>query len=108
MRFFNTAGPVNPGKHYCLSPLERINLEEILYLIEQEKFFILHAPRHTGKTTCLLSLMEHPNQHSQLNCLYMNVECAQTAREKIQEGMKSVIQELSLRPKILYKLKSIT
>jgi len=44
--------------------------------------------------------MEYLNQHSQLNCLYMNVECAQTARENIQEGMKSVIQELSLRSKI--------
>jgi len=53
-------------------------------------------PRQTSKTSCLLSLMEYLNQHSK----YKNVECAQTAREKIQEGMKSVIQELSLRSKI--------
>ena len=41
MRFFNTAGPVNCEKHYCLSPLERINLPDILNLIAQEKYFVL-------------------------------------------------------------------
>jgi hypothetical protein len=30
MRFFNTEGPVRSNKHYCLPPLERWDLEEIL------------------------------------------------------------------------------
>ena len=30
MRFFNTAGPVNAKDHYCLSPLERLDLDEVL------------------------------------------------------------------------------
>jgi len=55
MRFFNTEGPVRSDKHYCLPPLERWDLPEILSLIEQEKYFLLHAPRQTGKTTCLLA-----------------------------------------------------
>jgi len=33
MRFFNTAGPVNCADHYCLPPLERFDLPEILTLI---------------------------------------------------------------------------
>jgi hypothetical protein len=44
MRFFNTAGPVNPQDHYCLPPLERFHLREILVayvtdlgLIKQER-----------------------------------------------------------------------
>lgn len=45
MRFFNTAGPVRAEKHYCLPLLERFDLEEMLLLIEQEKYFLLHAPR---------------------------------------------------------------
>lgn len=45
MRFFNTAGPVNCADHYCLPPLERFNLEEVLFLIAQKKYFVLHAPR---------------------------------------------------------------
>ncbi|MBF0225755.1 MAG: ATP-binding protein [Desulfobacterales bacterium] len=100
MRYFNTAGPINPEKHYCLSPLNRINLEEILYLIEQEKYFVLHAPRQTGKTSSLLALMEYLNKENKFKCLYINVEGAQAARENIQQGMKAIIQELALRAKI--------
>ena len=59
MKFFNTAGPVNCKKHYCLEPLKRFDLDEILSLINQEKYFVMHAPRQTGKTSSLLALMEH-------------------------------------------------
>ena len=58
MRYFNTAGPVRCDEHYCLPPLERFDLEEILLLIEQKKYFVLHAPRQTGKTSCLLALQD--------------------------------------------------
>ena len=34
MRFFNTTGPVRCRDHYCLPPLERFELPEILNLIE--------------------------------------------------------------------------
>ena len=35
MRFFNTEGPVVARKHYCIPPLERVNLAELLALIAQ-------------------------------------------------------------------------
>ena len=57
MRFFNTAGPVNPALHYCLDPLRRLDLDTLLPLIEQQKYFVLHAPRQTGKTTCLPAIL---------------------------------------------------
>ena len=57
IRYFNTAGPVR-----CeLPPLERFELEEILELIDAEKYFVLHAPRQTGNTSCLLALQEYLN-----------------------------------------------
>lgn len=61
-RFFNTEGPVNRADHYCLDPLARLDLPEILNLMEQKKYFVLHAPRQTGKTSCLLALMEYLNR----------------------------------------------
>ena len=61
MHFFNTTGPVNPSDHYCLPPLERFSLEDILVLLQQKKYFILHAPRQTGKTSALLALMKYLN-----------------------------------------------
>jgi hypothetical protein len=45
MRFFNTEGPNRAEDHYCLPPLERWDLAEILMLIGQKKYFLLHAPR---------------------------------------------------------------
>ena len=51
MRFFNTEGPVRPDDHYCIPPLERIDLDAVLRLIRDKKYFVLHAPRQTGKTS---------------------------------------------------------
>ncbi len=65
MRFFNTAGPVDCNRHCCLPPLERIPLDQVLLLIEQQKCFVLHAPRQTGKTSSLLALMDYLNNHGQ-------------------------------------------
>jgi hypothetical protein len=100
MRFFNTAGPVKSNKHYCLEPLERFDTEEILSLIDQEKYFILHAPRQTGKTTCLIELMNHINDHGKYKCLYCNVEAAQAAKENIKEGIRTILNEISTSARI--------
>ena len=51
MRFFNTTGPVRPGKHYSIPPLERLDLDDVLGLVRDERYFVLHAPRQTGKTS---------------------------------------------------------
>ncbi|NJN31123.1 MAG: ATP-binding protein [Synechococcales cyanobacterium RM1_1_8] len=55
-RWFNTAGPCKPDIHYMLSPLER--LPNLTRLIEQQGYFIIHAPRQTGKTTAMLDLAQ--------------------------------------------------
>ncbi len=97
MRFFNTAGPVNCKKHYCLPPLERFRLDEILNLIDQEKYFVLHAPRQTGKTSCLLALTEYLNTAGKHRCLYLNVEAAQGAREDVYRGIRAILSEMTDR-----------
>lgn len=97
MRVFNTTGPVNCWKHYCLQPLERFDLKEILFLIEQEKYFVLHAPRQTGKTTCMLALMEYLNNRDDYTCLYCNVEAAQAAREDIGAAMAVILDDMAQR-----------
>lgn len=95
MKIFNTAGPVNPEYHYTIDPLRRISLEDIELLIEQHKYFVLHAPRQTGKTSCLLALMEHINNRDKYRALYVNVEPAQAAREDVGEGIKAVLGEMA-------------
>jgi hypothetical protein len=54
MREFNTAGACDPGKHYMLPPGPR--LPDARRLIEGGQYFVLHAPRQSGKTTTLRAL----------------------------------------------------
>ncbi len=95
MRFFNTAGPVNCEDHYCLPPLHRFNLEEVLSLIQQKKYFVLHAPRQTGKTSSLLALMDYLNQEERYRCVYVNVEVGQSAREDVTAAMRAILSKLA-------------
>lgn len=57
----SNSGPCKPDLHY-IDPLLRFDLKEIEALIADERYFVLHAPRQTGKTTSLLALMEYLNQ----------------------------------------------
>jgi hypothetical protein len=50
-KIFNNAGPSVPGQHDMIDPLKRIEFQEIEALIAQQRYFVLHAPRQTGKTT---------------------------------------------------------
>ena len=64
MRTFNTTGPVVLDDHYAVLPLERLDLGEILFLVEQKKHFVLHAPWQSGKTSALLALRDLLNSGS--------------------------------------------
>jgi len=96
-RFFNTAGPVNPEDHHCLPPLARVSLDHVRRLIDQEKYFVLHAPRQTGKTSCFLAIRDALNREGKYFCVYANVEMAQGACESVQEGLSLILQEIADR-----------
>ena len=97
MRSFNTAGPVVARSHYCIPPLERMDLDRVLNLIHDEKYFIQHAPRQTGKTSALKALQDHLNSGAEgdYRCLYVNVEAAQAMRENIPEAMEVILKVLA-------------
>ena len=54
--WFNTSGPCRPALHYMLSPTAR--LPDLTRLIDQQQYFVVHAPRQTGKTTAMLALAQ--------------------------------------------------
>ncbi len=95
MRFFNTAGPVIPQDHYCIPPLERFDLEKILALIAQKKYFVLHAPRQTGKTSSLLALKDELNAGRLYRAFYVNVEVGQSAREDVAAALRAILGQLA-------------
>ncbi|MBO0614042.1 MAG: hypothetical protein RL122_714 [Pseudomonadota bacterium] len=81
-RHFNTSGSVVPGKHYCIDPMHRLDWEDVHHLIATEKYFVLHAPRQTGKTSTLLAMVDVFNQSGEYHVLYVNIEGTQAAREQ--------------------------
>ena len=87
---FNTKGPIIQEDHYCIPPLNRWDFEEVLQLIQRKKYFVLHGPRQTGKTSCLLALRDYLNQEGRYHCVYMNVEAAQAMREDVFNGMQAI------------------
>ena len=62
MRFFNTEGPVRPDKHYAIPAVGSRGRRRILILIRAERYFVLHAPRQTGKTSALIALRDLLNR----------------------------------------------
>jgi len=94
-KFFNTAGPVREENNYIIDPLKRINKDEIMTLIDKWRYFILHAPRQTGKTSSLLALQDYINKEGRYKCLYVNIETAQTARSDVARGMKAILADLN-------------
>ena len=96
MRFFNTAGPIKTALHYHVPLLSRLDVDDLLLLIRQEKYFVLHAPRQTGKTSALFALKDALNASGEFRCVYANIETAQTAREDVARAMRAILTELQL------------
>ena len=89
---FCIAGPIIAEDHYHL-PF-RMNETDLLQLIDQKKYFILHAPRQSGKTTAMKMLVDKLNASGSYEALYVNVEPAQAAREDYQRGLPIILNEL--------------
>jgi hypothetical protein len=94
-KFFNTSGPIKADKHYSLDPLTRIDWQEITNLIDSERYFVLHAPRQTGKTSALLSMMHVLNDSGNYACAYANIEGAQGARGDSVKGIAAICDAIA-------------
>jgi len=94
-KFFNTAGPVRPDKHYYVDSKKRWDFSKVRTLIARERYFILHAPRQTGKTSALMSLVKYLNETGEYEAVYANVEPAQSAREDVAAAMKTIVWNIA-------------
>ena len=93
MRFFNTEGPVRPDDHYAIAPLDRMDVDELLGLIRAKRYFVLHAPRQTGKTSALIALRDLLNsgEAGDFRCVDVNVEVGQVARDDLSRGIRAIL-----------------
>ncbi|MDR1963944.1 MAG: hypothetical protein LBQ50_09220, partial [Planctomycetaceae bacterium] len=81
VRFFNTTGPCNPDDHYMLPPAERLQGAQLHRYIKDNLYWMLHAPRQTGKTTFLQSWMREINAGDDAIACYVSVERCQGMTE---------------------------
>ena len=97
MRRFNTEGPVRPDEHYAIPPLARIDVDQVLELIRTKRYFVLHAPRQTGKTSALIALRELLNSGKAGNfrCVDVNAEVGQAAREDRTLAVRAILSSLA-------------
>jgi type II secretory pathway predicted ATPase ExeA len=71
-RWFNTAGPCRPERHYMLSPITR--LPQVERLVDQESYFVIHAPRQIGKTTAITELAKQLTASGKYTAIVLSAE----------------------------------
>ncbi len=92
-RFFNTTGFCNPLKHYMVDPLRGL-LNSVYSLIDKEQYFILHAPRQTGKTTLLHALAHRLNHEGKFISCVVSVEQAGVPSFTTEQANKAMVDSL--------------
>lgn len=102
-KFFNTAGPTIKQDHYHIDLLSRVDWEEIENLIDQKRYFILHAPRQTGKTSTLLEIMKELNKGDTYASAYANIEAAEAARGDAESGIETICSSVASQVKLYLK-----
>jgi hypothetical protein len=94
MRFFNTAGPCDPQYHYMLPAAER--LPEAPTLIERGMYFVVHAPRQTGKTTTLKALASQLTEGGIYAALHFTCEAAEVPGDDHVEAQRAVLTAMRI------------
>jgi hypothetical protein len=93
-RRFNTAGPCLPDLHYMI-PAER-RLPEAPGLVEQLGYFVVHAPRQTGKTTALRVLARQLTASGRYAALHFSCEEGEAAGDHYGSAQRAVLRTLAL------------
>ncbi len=91
-KFFNTTGPCRVKDHYMLDPLHRLG--DVRLLIDDKQFFVIYAPRQTGKTTALESLASALTAEGKYTALKFSCEMGQAFAGNIKGAEDAVIEAI--------------
>ncbi len=98
-RRFNTAGPNQPDIHYTLDPEPR--LPGLRTLIEQREYFVLHAPRQTGKTTLLDTLARKLTAEGRYTALHFSIEASRPFANNVEKAITTTLDSMRWTAKSL-------
>jgi hypothetical protein len=88
-RWFNTAGPCRADIHYMLSPTQR--LPQLEQLIAQENYFVIHAPRQTGKSTAMLALAQQLTESGKYASVMVSVEVGSPFNDHPERAERAIL-----------------
>jgi hypothetical protein len=91
MKEFNTAGPCNSAEHYMIDAATR--LQGVEELIDDKKYFVIHAARQSGKTTYLKDLANRLNAEGNYYALWCSLENTQNIIEP-EEGITEIVKKI--------------
>jgi hypothetical protein len=93
-KFFNTAGPCNPKDHYMVDPMSRC--QGLLGLIEQKAYFVIHAPRQSGKTTLLEALAQKLTDQGRYAAMRVSCEVGQPFGDDFANAELVILDEIAI------------
>ena len=88
-KHFNTAGPCKPDIHYMLSSTER--MPQIKSMIDQQNYFVIHAPRQVGKTTAMLTHAQELTASGEYTALMVSVEVGSAFPDQPEIAEKAIL-----------------
>jgi hypothetical protein len=89
-RWFNTAGPCKADIHYMLPPLAR--LPQLDRLIAQQGYFVIHAPRQTGKTTAMLALAQQLTASGHYTAIMVSAEVGAAFPDDVDAAERAILK----------------
>ncbi len=91
-RQFNIAGPNRPEIHYTLDSESR--LPRLRTLIASQEYFVVHAPRQTGKTTLLNALARKLTQEGKYTAILFSIEASRPFSNNVASAVITVLDSL--------------
>jgi len=98
-RRFNTAGPNQADIHYTLDPEAR--LPGLRELVAQREYFVLHAPRQSGKTTLLDTLARKLTAEGHYTAIRFSIEASRPFSKNVAAAISTAISALYGKAKVV-------
>lgn len=92
-RYFNITGPCFPAMHYMLPPKDRLIGAQLDRYVQDQLYWVLHAPRQTGKTTFLQTWAAELNASGNAVACYVTVERCQGITE-VDIALPAIVESI--------------
>jgi len=88
-RWFNTEGPCVQAKHYMILPSAR--LPEVPGLVARDRYFVVHAPRQSGKTTALQALAAELTASGRYAAVVLSMEAGRAWGDDLGAATRAIL-----------------